>query len=80
MGVHERGLAIRALRGQIWSPGRPSIARREDRVRFWRAIGQGASTEEAAGEARVSPPVGSRWFRQAGGMPPISLARSRGAT
>ena len=73
MGVRERGLAMQALRGQIWSPGRPSIARREDRIRFWRAIARGASTEDAAAEAGVSSPVGSRWFRQAGGMPPLSL-------
>jgi IS30 family transposase len=73
MGVRERGLAIQALRGQIWSPGRPSIARREDRVRFWKAIARGASTEDASAEAGVSSPVGSRWFRQAGGMPPLSL-------
>ena len=73
MGVRERALAIQALRGQIWSPGRPSIARREDRVRFWRAIARGASTEDASAEAGVSSPVGSRWFRQAGGMPPQSL-------
>lgn len=42
MGVSKRQQVIRAMRGQIWSPGRP--------------------------------PVGSRWFRHAGGMPPISLA------
>ena len=73
MGVTKRELAIRAVRGQMWSPGRPSVARREDRVRFWSAIARGASTEDAAVEARVSVPVGSRWFRHAGGMPPISL-------
>ena len=73
MGVRERGLAIQAMRGQIWSPGRPSIARREDRVRFWKAIARGVTTEDAAAEAGVSSPVGSRWFRQAGGMPPLSL-------
>ena len=73
MGVRERGLAIQALRGQIWSPGRPSIARREDRVRFWKAIARGATTQDAAAEAGVSSPVGSRWFRQAGGMPPLSF-------
>ncbi len=73
MGVRERRLAIQAMRGQIWSPGRPSIARREDRVRFWKAIARGVTTEEAAAEARVSPSVGARWFRQAGGMPSLSL-------
>jgi hypothetical protein len=56
------------------SPGRPSTARREDRVRFWEAIARGASSEDAAVGTGVSQAVGSRWFRQAGGMPPISLA------
>jgi len=74
MGVGKRQEAIRAMRGQMWSPGRPSVARREDRVRFWQAIAAGASSEDAAAVAAVSQAVGSRWFRQAGGMPPISLA------
>ena len=65
--------AIRAVRGRLWSPGRPSGAQREDRVRFWEAVAGGVSSEDAAGVAGVSPAVGSRWFRQAGGMPPISL-------
>lgn len=70
----ERVEAIRAMRGKIWSPGRPSTARREDRVRFWEAIATGLSSEDAAGEAGISPAVGSRWFREAGGMPPLDLA------
>ena len=74
MGVRERQRAVRALRGQMWSPGRPSTARREDRVRFWEAIARGASTDDAAAEAGVSSAVGTRWFRQAGGMPSMSLA------
>src|SRR2546428_1372213 len=74
MGVGKRQQAIRSMRGQIWSPGRPSTARREDRVRFWEAIARGASSEDAAFDAGVSQAVGSRWFRHAGGMPPISLA------
>jgi len=73
MGVGKRQRAVRAMRGQMWSPGRPSTARRDDRVRFWEAIGRGASSEDAAAVAGVSQAVGSRWFRQAGGMPPISL-------
>jgi IS30 family transposase len=32
------------------------------------------SSEDAAAATGVSQAVGSRWFRQAGGMPPISLA------
>src|SRR5438876_4489216 len=74
MGGGKRQEAIRAMRGQIWSPGRPSVARREDRVRFWEAIALGASSEDAAVAVGVSQAVGSRWFRDAGGMPPISLA------
>src|SRR5712691_9748254 len=68
------GKRQQAMRGQMWSPGRPSVARREDRQRFWRAIAAGRSTEDAAGAAGVSVPVGIRWFRDGGGMSPISLA------
>jgi IS30 family transposase len=35
---------------------------------FWDAIGRGVSTEEAAAVAGVSPAVGTRWFRDCGGM------------
>jgi hypothetical protein len=73
MGGGKRQEEIRAMRGQIWSPGRLSVARREDRVRFWQSIGAGVSSTDAAAVAGVSPAVGSRWFRDGGGMPPISL-------
>lgn len=52
-------------RGQIPSPGRPTVAWREDRVKFWAAIAAGAKTEDAVREAGVSSPVGFRWFRPA---------------
>ena len=78
MGVRERQAEVRAFRGQMWSPGRPSTARREDRVRFWEAIARGVSSEDAAAVAGVSSAVGSRWFRQAGGMPPLSLGPDLG--
>src|SRR5207244_12789775 len=74
MGAGKRQQAIRAMRGRMWSPGRPSVARREDRQRFWREIAAGRSSEEAAAAVGVSQAVGSRWFRDGGGMPPISLA------
>jgi transposase, IS30 family len=74
MAVRQRQQAVRAMRGQMWSPGRPSTARREDRLRFWEAVARGASSEDAAVAAGVSQAVGSRWFRQAGGMPPLTLA------
>jgi IS30 family transposase len=78
MGVGERQGAARAMRGPTWSPGRPSAARREDRVRFWKSIAAGVSSTDAAAVVGVSPAVGSRWFRDGGGMPPISLAPQSG--
>jgi IS30 family transposase len=56
------------------SPGRPGVARREDRQRFWAAIATGLSSDEASLAAGVSPAVGVRWFREGGGMPTISRA------
>jgi transposase, IS30 family len=61
---------VRAYRGQIPSPGRPTVAWREDRVRFWAAIATGVLTDEASEAAGVSAPVGYRWFRHAGGVNP----------
>jgi transposase, IS30 family len=78
MGIGKRQAVIRAMRGQIWSPGRPSTARRDDRVRFWEAIARGVSSEDAAAVAGVSSAVGARWFRHGGGMPSISLASLSG--
>src|SRR5271165_2310579 len=66
----------RALRDKLRSPGRPGMARREDRLRFWALIAAGLSSEDAAIGAGVSPPVGTRWFREAGGMPPSTFAPS----
>jgi len=66
----------RSGRGALPSPGRPSVARREDRHQFWVLIAAGRSSEDAAVGAGVSPAVGARWFRRAGGMPPSHLARS----
>jgi len=64
----------RAGRPAMRSPGRPPAGRREHRQRFWAAIARGLSSEDAAGEAGVSAAVGVRWFREGGGMPPISKA------
>lgn len=47
---------------------------RENRFRFWQAIALGHSSEEAALDAGTSTPLGPRWFRSAGGMPPTHLA------
>lgn len=66
----------RAGRGMMRSPGRPPVGRREHREQFWAAIAAGGSCEQAAVSAGVSPAVGVRWFRNAGGMPPSHLSAS----
>jgi IS30 family transposase len=68
--MRERQREVQLYRGQVPSPGRPTVAWREDRVRFWAAIGAGAKTEDAARIAGVSSPVAFRWFRHAGGVNP----------
>jgi IS30 family transposase len=68
--MKERQREVQLYRGQVPSPGRPTVAWRQDRVRFWAAIARGAMTEDAAVEAGVSSPVGFRWFRHAGGVNP----------
>src|SRR5215218_8886868 len=75
--VRRQQQADRALRPAMRSPGRPMPARHVERE-FWRLIAQGRRTEDAALEVGVSWPVGSRWFRHAGGMPPLSLAEPTG--
>ena len=70
MGIGPRQKRAREYRGQIVSPGRPTVAWREDRVRFWQAIAAGAKTREAGEAAGVSEPVAHRWFRHAGGVNP----------
>jgi IS30 family transposase len=73
MGARRRR-SDRAARAAMRSPGRPSVARREQRQRFWAAIARGVSSEGAAGEAAVSAAVGVRWFRESGGMPTVTQA------
>src|SRR5918993_4602409 len=66
----------RSGRAPLPSPGRPPVAGRNERSRFWLAIAAGMSSEDAAVEAGVSQPVGTRWFRKAGGMPPAMFRSS----
>ena len=54
------------------SPGRPAPSRAVQR-QFWALIATGITTAEAAVRVGVSVPVGSRWFRHAGGMRPLTL-------
>src|SRR5688500_19088941 len=70
--------AQQAGRPVMRSPGRPSVGRREHRQRFWAAIARGERSDVAGVEAGVSPVVGVRWFREAGGMPPVSQATLSG--
>jgi IS30 family transposase len=60
------------------SPGRPSVNQREARRAFWRYIAAGLSSEDAALASGVSQPVGTRWFRAAGGIAPIRLVPDSG--
>ena len=74
MGAVRRRRSDRALRPPTRSPGRPTAGRREHRQRFWEGVASGLSTEAAGVAAGVSPAVGTRWFRESGGMAPLSLA------
>ena len=47
----------RSGRAPLLSPGRPPVAGRDERRRFWLAIARGMSSEDAAVEAGVSQPV-----------------------
>jgi DNA-binding CsgD family transcriptional regulator len=46
------------------------VSTRRERQLFWTFIATGMSSEAAAFKAGVSQPVGTRWYREAGGMPP----------
>ncbi len=76
-GARRQWRADRALRPPMRSPGRPEPSRAVQR-QFWRLIATGITSAEAALKVGVSVPVGARWFRHAGGMPPISLAEPSG--
>ncbi|GLY20254.1 IS30 family transposase [Kineosporia sp. NBRC 101677] len=54
------------------SPGAPAH-RREIEREFWKVIATGVTSEEAAAKVGVSGVIGTRWFRQGGGMPPMEL-------
>jgi IS30 family transposase len=64
----------RTGRALMRSPGRPPINQRRAKQAFWECIALGLPSEDAAQACGVSQPLGPRWFREAGGMPPTSLA------
>jgi IS30 family transposase len=74
MGASKRRRSDRAGRGPLRSPGRPTAGGRGHRQAFWKAIARGLSSWDAALVAGISQPVGTRWFRENGGMPPTTLA------
>src|SRR4030095_783956 len=49
--MRERQRDVQLYRGQVPSPGRPTVAWREDRVRVWAAVARGGKAHGAAGEA-----------------------------
>jgi IS30 family transposase len=62
--------------GRVRGRGPLAKARRENLRRFWVAIASGRWSEDAARDAGMSPGVGVRWFREAGGMPPTHFTQS----
>ncbi len=77
VGVRRQWRADRALRPAMRSPGRPEPSRQVQRE-FWRVVATGVSTAQASIAVGVSVPVGTRWFRHAGGMRPLSLDEPSG--
>jgi hypothetical protein len=58
--------------------GRPTVNSREVQRWFWLRVAEGLTSEDAAVACGVSTPVGSRWLREGGGMPALSLAAPSG--
>ena len=73
MGRPKAWVTERTGRAPMRSPGRPGVNQRDAKQAFWVRIATGAASEDAALASGVSQPVGTRWFREAGGMAPISL-------
>jgi transposase, IS30 family len=78
MGRSAEWIAAATGRPPMRSPGRPPVARREHRQRFWQEIAAGSTSEQAGVAAGVSPAVGSRWFRECGGMSPSDFEPDTG--
>ena len=55
----------RSGRTRLSSPGRPPVAGRDERRRFWAAIAVGMVSEDAAVEAGMSQAVAGRYGRMA---------------
>jgi len=77
MGRPAGWMVTQTGRPAMRSPGRPPIRRDVERA-FWSKIAEGLTSEDAAVACGVSGPVGSRWFRERGGMPSIQLTAPTG--
>jgi IS30 family transposase len=78
MGRPKGWTAERTGRAPMRSPGRPQVNQRLTKQEFWERIAAGLSSEDAAQACGVSQPLGTRWFREAGGMPPFTLSPPSG--
>jgi IS30 family transposase len=57
--------------------GRPRTPRQVER-QFWKQVANGLTTEAASAAVGVSDTVGSKWFRDGGGMPTLELSEPSG--
>ena len=80
MGVTRQQSARWAMRDKVRSPGRPPGWQRGQLQRFWAEIAKGVTSEDAAVSVGVASAVGTRWFRQAGGMHPSVSPRCSAVT
>ena len=78
MGRPKGWISERTGRAPMRSPGRPQVNQRLTKQEFWERIAAGLSSEDAAQACGVSQPLGTRWFREAGGMPPKTLSPPSG--
>ncbi len=78
MGRSQGWASDQTGRAPMRPPGRPAVNQRESKQAFWKCIAKGLPSETAALACGVSQPLGPRWFREAGGMAPISLAPQSG--
>lgn len=74
MGRPRGWAAAQTGREPMRSPGRPGVNQQEAKQAFWKCIAEGMQSDAAALACGVSQPLGPRWFREAGGIPPIGLA------
>jgi Helix-turn-helix domain len=72
-----RKASIPAIRtGAAVVTGTTPAAKRSELQRFWLWIAEGTPSEDAARAAGMSQPVGTRLFREGGGMPPATIRPS----